>query len=522
MTPTFDALTPAVLKSIDATHDLLAVAAKLDASNAVRARIQCWNGTIIHEADLYLPSARQRRAFAQETVKRAPSVAEDAIERLLLEYSATLPSEIASREKGAASAAVQSGPAAPAPTELYAQARALLENPKLLDCLDSILRTMGLVGEHRNARLAYLSAITRLLEKPVSIIVKGPSSAGKSFLLKTVITLLPSSAYVDYTSISPKYLAYSDDDLKNRIVVLYEAGGISDGQGAYIMRSLLSEGRLNIGTVEKEGDGNSSAQVARRAEKEGPTALWTSTTRVSIDAELETRALSVTITDTEAHSRAILRGAAASYVSDTPEPPDLTAWHSLQDWLAVAGERRVRIPYAMALADLVPAKTVRIRRDFGKLLALIEASAILFQTQRGRGDDGAIVATLDDYAIVRDLLLDSFTAAQEEGVTDSQREAVETVAVLQSNPANRESEIRGGVTLKQVAEALSIDKSAASRRLVNPLRLGYVRDLKANSDDGRKKRGKPAAYVVGEPLPAKAEALPTVERIRESLRGDAL
>ena len=43
-----------------------------------------------------------------------------------------------------------------------------------------------------------------------------------------------------------------------------------------------------------------------------------------------------------------------------------------------------------------------LRRDFPQLLACIKAVAMLYQRQR-EIDDGHIVATLDDYAVARDL-----------------------------------------------------------------------------------------------------------------------
>ena len=39
-----------------------------------------------------------------------------------------------------------------------------------------------LAGEERNAKLLYLGCTSRLMRKPMSIAIKGPSSAGKSNL----------------------------------------------------------------------------------------------------------------------------------------------------------------------------------------------------------------------------------------------------------------------------------------------------------------------------------------------------
>ena len=45
-------------------------------------------------------------------------------------------------------------------------------------------------------------------------------------------------------------------------------------------------------------------------------------------------------------------------------------------------------------------------RDFGALLTLIRSHALLHQASRSRDQNGRVVATLDDYAVVHDLVAD--------------------------------------------------------------------------------------------------------------------
>ena len=93
---------------------------------------------------------------------------------------------------------------------------------------------------------------------------------------------------------------------------------------------------------------------------------------VRLHPENETRLLSLTVTDTPEQTRAILRAIAERRVAAVDPGP----WLALQHWLAHA-EHRVVIPYASALAERIPPVAVRLRRDFGQLLALIHAHAIL-------------------------------------------------------------------------------------------------------------------------------------------------
>jgi hypothetical protein len=232
--------------------------------------------------------------------------------------------------------------------------------------------------------------------------------------------------------------------------------------------------------------------------KEGPTALFTTTTSAALDPEYETRTLAPTIRDDAAQTRAVMRGAARRSMGDAPAVPDLTPWHALQRWLEAAGERRVLIPYAMALADRVHIGAIRMRRDFNKLLTLIKASAILHQVQRDKTKGGVIIASRDDYRIVRELLAESFAAAQQDGLTDAQRAAVTAVGKACQARGAAATE---GVGLRAVADLLQLDKSVISRRLANPIKQGYVINLESRN-------GHPGRYVLGDALPPILTMLP--------------
>jgi hypothetical protein len=179
---------------------------------------------------------------------------------------------------------------------------------------------------------------------------------------------------------------------------------------------------------------------------------------------------------------------------------DLAPWHELQAWLADA-EHWVTIPYAKELARLVPPLAVRLRRDFGALLAMIRAHAVLHQATRERDDAGAIIATLDDYAVVRELLADVIAEGVGATVSETIRETVEGVAALESE---------NGTGLREVSKRLDLDKSTVSRRLRAAADGGYVRNLED-------KRGKPGRWVTGDPLPESVDLLPNPARLQHAI-----
>ena len=170
---------------------------------------------------------------------------------------------------------------------------------------------------------------------------------------------------------------------------------------------------------------------------------------------------------------------------------DYERWHRLQHWLA-NGERNVVIPFAEQLADRVLALAVRQRRDFGALLTLIRAHALLHRALRDRNDGGAIVASITDYATVRKVVADLFSEGIEATVSNTVRQTVDAVAALKK---------KGEVSLGQLVTKLGLDKNVVSRRVRQSTELGYLVNREA-------RRGRPARRVLGDPMPEEVRVLP--------------
>ena len=375
--------------------------------------------------------------------------------------------------------------------EAWASCRELAESPDILSEFSRDLEACRVVGERTNGELLYLALVSRLLEKIVSVAVKGPSSGGKSYLVKLVMSFFLASAFCRFTAMSEKTLLYTEEPLSHRHIVLSEAAGLSGDFQEYVIRTLLSEGFLEYEFVEKTPEG----LRPRRITKEGPTGFITTTTRDKLHAENETRYLSLTVTDTREQTRRVFRALA----DGDAEEPDRARWHALQAWLE-AGERRVVIPFAGALAEKMGDVAVRLRRDFSVVLSLIKAHAILHQATRERDADGRIVATLADYSRVRGLVSGLIAEGVEATVPKTVRETVEAVGNVISGWDEDHA------TNKAVAEELKVDKAAASRRVRAAIGRGYLKNLED-------RKGHPARLVLAESMPEDQEILPAAEEL---------
>jgi len=374
-----------------------------------------------------------------------------------------------------------------------------LELARSADILADFARTLhgrGVAGEDRFASVVYLCVTSRVLERPVSVAAKGPSSAGKSYIVEKVLDFFPASAYYALSAMSEHALAYSEEPLKHRMLVLYEAVGLESDFASYLVRSLLSEGCIRYETVEKQ---KGAGMVPKLIVREGPTGLIVTTTAVSLHPENETRLLSVAANDTPEQTRQVLRMLACE--NGLEAAAELEPWRALQTWVG-AQDNRVAVPFAPAIAELVPPIAVRLRRDFTTVLTLVKAHAVLHQATRERDDEGRIVATLADYGAVRELVADLVADEVEATVPATVSETVAAVATLYG-------EREHACTYLQLAEVLGLDKSAAMRRAKVAIRRGYLKNLET-------RRGQAAKLVPGEPLPAAIDILPTVATLTET------
>lgn len=369
--------------------------------------------------------------------------------------------------------------------ELWGKCSELARESDLLVRFDSGLRALGYVGDTRAARLVFLSLVSRVLDRPISLAIKGQSSCGKSFTVETTLRFFPGSAYHALTSMSETALAFLQEPLAHRMLIVFEAPGASSDKASYHIRTLLSEGQIRHQTVIKTPTGLHPKELVIQ----GPTGYITTTTMTSLHAENETRMLSVPIADTAEQTRAVIQSVLEERV--IPEVDD--AWKALHEWIALQ-PAAVTIPFAKQLAQEMSDGAVRMRRDVKTIQGLIKSNALLHQASREKSKDGAVIATIEDYRSTYQLVYDLIAEGVGQAVSATVRETVEAVRQhVQHSP--------DGVMLKTIADELGLEKSTASRRVRTALTGGYLVNLEA-------KRGKPMRLQLGDSLPEDTQVIP--------------
>jgi DNA primase len=341
----------------------------------VLLRVACGERVYVDTLDLY--QARVRAAFAKSASLEL-GAAEATIAADLTALVLLLEPVQDAAIRGALPASAEA--ALPALSEAEeAAGLALLRDPCLAERIVSDIEAVGVVGEGVNALVGYVAMVSRLLDRPLAILIQSTSAAGKSTLMEALLSLMPESQRLHYSAMTGQSLFYlGEGDLRHKILAIAEEEGVR--QAAYALKLLQSQGELTIASTGK--DPQTGKLVTAEYRVEGPVMLCLTTTAIDIDEELLNRCLVLTINESAEQTAAIqarqrqartIAGLQAKVRSDHILAAHRAAQTLLRP-LAVVN------PFAEALT--FASDRVRLRRDHVKYLALIDAIALLHQLQR--------------------------------------------------------------------------------------------------------------------------------------------
>ena len=383
------------------------------------------------------------------------------------------------------------------------QAMQLLRSPHLLFEVAAVMKGLRIAGERENGLLIYLVGTSRLLEQPLSVIPKGESAAGKSYLVTNMLRLFPKNAYRDITFATAKSFYHVERDyFKHRIIVVFERHGTE--QTDYAVRTFQSEKKLILQITVRDKKSDTGWSVKKKV-VDGPVGFVTTTTSAQIHAENETRCLSLFIDDGEAQTREILKMIDSKYLGvHEATDDDLKHFRVAQCLLEPLP---VCIPFVDVLSDFLPTKVLRIRRDYSKILSCIEASALLHQFQRERKMiDGKehLVANLCDYHIAqivtRKLIANT--------IFELPPKSIQLIELAKSLDTDQES-LDGTFTVKTLAMATGWNYDTTLKWFAPARDKGYFEEVEAQ-------RGRYAAiYKVtsDKKIDAIQEILPSVSQL---------
>jgi len=464
-------------------------------------------GSYIHVDQLDLARDTERRRFAdraaEETGITVPQIRRDLGRLLLVLEKKHLPppNDIAPP------------PQATLPRDLtgsqHAEALALLQNPDLVEIISSACQHSGLVGEHDNRLGAYLACTSRLLDRPLAVIIQSSSAAGKTTLMDTILRMMPAEACVKYSAMTGQSLYYfGETDLRHKILAIAEEQGIQ--KASYPLKLLQSEGNVAIATTGK--DQRTGRIRTQPYHVKGPVMIFMTTTSPDIDDELLSRCLVLRVDESpeqtaRIHARQRQERTMQGFLCKQQHNHLLTVLQNAQRLLKPLV---VINPWAEELT--FGSTALAARRDHHKYLTLIDTIALLHQYQRDRSpmpEDGSqksdlgsprseigayITVTREDIALAN-RLAPALLGQPERRIAPQTRRVLETIRQCVCHGTSDGTSAAGTFTRRTIRDLLGWS-TTQTRMHIERLRSSGFIHLQQNHP------GQPVQYqLLSHPLP---------------------
>jgi hypothetical protein len=353
------------------------------------------------------------------------------------------------------------------------QALRRLESPHFFRYYLEALRSIGLVGETLNALVLLIVVISRLLARPLSALVKSASSAGKNWLIKCVLALLPRRCVVEITSASDKAFHYSRTAFRHAVVYLQERNQASGP--VHPMRLLISEGKL-IRIVARWVAGR---LVTKKYVARGPVAAISTTTKNRLEKDEETRSVSIWCNESEEQSRDIVR----AYTKQDPRKrrKQRLIWSMVHRILETRIGVEIVFPdWFDRVADLLYVGDLRVRRYYPAFVEACRTVCLIrsFLPHRKYVKGQPLELEFADFAITALIFEDVFVESlhRQDGPAEATRRLVEEIARKKERP----------VRVKDLVRKFGISKDRAYAMLRQAMAAGAIRQANKPERNNRK------------------------------------
>lgn len=275
-----------------------------------------------------------------------------------------------------------------------------LTNP---DLFSNIIKEFDkkIKGEKKSKRSIFLSLCSIWIdgsEVPLNTFVSSESSVGKSFVCKRIVKIFPKELVQYRSKITPEAFTYwhnTEDDWTWDGKICYLEDISQSILEAPTFKVMCSEG--SIATIV-------SKHKAIDIEIKGKPVMLITTARTNPNTEILNRFQIVSLDESSQQTESIVFDIATKAEKNLNIDYD----PKISEALGCLKRRKVKIPFAVKIAQFLKEnynfKSIRLRRDFSRLLDLVKSSAVLHQYQREVDEEENIIANSQDYEIARECI----------------------------------------------------------------------------------------------------------------------
>ena len=349
------------------------------------------------------------------------------------------------------------------PEDLRLKMEMTLKSRNLLRWVVDGIEEAGVAGERFLSLTIFLAGTSRLLSRPLAVIVQGPSASGKSYSIEQVAKLFPAEAILSATDITPNALYYMEPgELEHKFVVAGERPRRQNNETAETtkaLREMISNAELVKLVTISDGEGPRSVTVRQK----GPIAYVESTTAPELFEEDANRCLVLHSDERPEQTRKILLADAKQLTGEMRSERRDEVREEFKCLHRCLAPLQVMIPFANQLVELFPKEPLEVRRSFGHLTSMVQTIALLHQYQRERDEVGRIVAQPEDYFLARLLLDEVFGQSLGRKPAEALKRFVARVRTF-----------TGEHTAKKLAQSMNMSERTVREHLAELLERGVI------------------------------------------------
>lgn len=266
-----------------------------------------------------------------------------------------------------------------------------LKSESLLDKINLLLESSGIIGEAKLRTALFIIASTYKMPYPLHGIVQGDSGSGKSHLINAIMHCIPPEDVINVTRITSKSLYYFQGKmLLNKLFVIQDFDGLNR-DSRFALRELQSAGFVSSSLTMKNSFGETASQFRK---VKAHFASLSATTLTEIFYDNESRSIVLGIDESAEQTEEIIRYQNRRRSGETNEKEKNCAIHLLRNCIRVLKGFEVVNPWAetVSLPLNLPHKR-RLNQQFQDFIAQI---TILHQFQRRKDKYGRLISTIED------------------------------------------------------------------------------------------------------------------------------
>jgi len=349
-----------------------------------------------------------------------------------------------------------------------------LNSSKLMENTMNMITASGIVGEERNAFIAYLTYTSRKREAPLHLMCLGASGTGKTYLQEKVGELMPEEDKLEITTLSENAFYYfGREELKHKLILIEDLDGAE--AVLYPLRELQSKRKISKTVTLKDNKGNLKTITLI---VEGPVSVSGCTTREKIYEDNANRCILVYIDTSGEQDKKIMAYQQAVSAGTINKAKEEKARQQLKNMQRLLKPIKIRNPYASMIQ--LPESIFKPRRTMMLLLSFIETITYYHQCQRETKQDQEgnhyIETSPADIEWGFRLLKEALFSKSDE-LSGACRKFFETLKGYLNKKPESDPDNRHNVSFytKEIRKVMRLNPSNLKRYMIELTRYGYVK-----------------------------------------------